>query len=48
MLSIVGCGRSDFEGLLQLSTTITAAQAVVEGPILRDYYNSNDFFSMIT
>ena len=61
MLSIVGCGRSDFEGLLQLIKNHWHAQCrcgrsdfegllqlhrmechqgrVVEGPVLRDYYN---------
>ena len=40
MLSIVGCGRSSFEGLLQQSTKSVFGRTVVEGPVLRDYYNS--------
>ena len=40
MLSIIGCGRSDFEGLLQLELVLMSTRIVVEGPILRDYYNT--------
>ena len=39
MLSIIGCGRSDFEGLLQQYIFLLLSFTVVEGPILRDYYN---------
>ena len=40
IVKIVGCGRSSFEGLLQLMKPFKYNIAVVEGPVLRDYYNS--------
>ena len=40
MLSIIGCGRSSFEGLLQLVAKDVLNVNVVEGPVLRGYYNS--------
>ena len=40
MLSIVGCGRSSFEGLLQQHSSWR--YLVVESPVLRDYYNTGN------
>lgn len=40
MLSIIGCGRSSFEGLLQRNLVFVLVFCVVEGPVLRDYYNT--------
>ena len=39
MLSIIGCGRSSFEGLLQRRFKGVVNPTVVEGPVLRGYYN---------
>ena len=38
-----GCGRSGFEGLLQLYGFLHQFPYVVEGPVLRDYYNTSSF-----
>ena len=40
MLSIIGCGRSGFEGLLQHDMYVVVISRVVEGPVLKGYYNS--------
>ena len=35
------CGKSYFEGLLQLTAYSTMRMRVVESPILKDYYNAS-------
>ena len=39
MLSTIGCGRPYFERLLQLNRNGAIVNIVVEGPILKGYYN---------
>ena len=38
----IGCGRPYFEGLLQPRKISSLIKNVVEGPILKGYYNSNN------